>query len=211
MKFDYCLLAIDGDCSDHGMSDVADALPISDEYMPFVADFLKANLDWHLAFVADFLKANSAQDFISNSNSKPDARYETFSKAAFKLRDLGIFQHKWHCRTTWILVETESLENGFYGDKWQYAGYLMQKNVNEAYEALKALGVHVLHPRLEHGGHFAISGELYGDGSQGDKPELKLDYYENYTGENTPIPEILKEHGLHFEWINAGVAGVYSR
>ena len=202
MKFDYCLLAIDGDCSDHGMSHVADALPISHEDMPFVADFLKADLDWHLA---------SARDCISNSKSKPDARYETFSKAAFKLRDLGIFQHKWHYRTTWILVETESLENGSYGDKWEYKGYLMQKNVSEAYEALKALGVHVLHPRLEHGGHFAISGELYGDGSQGDEPELKLDYYENYTGENTPIPEILREHGLHFEWINAGVAGVYSQ
>jgi len=87
----------------------------------------------------------------------------------------------------------------------------MKRHARSAFTELKKLGVHVLSPDLEWGGHFAISAEMYGDGSVGDNPDLKLRYYEDYWGENTIIPKVLSKHGLYFEWINAGVVGIYNR
>jgi|TARA_R100001594_G_scaffold19347_2_gene37747 hypothetical protein len=85
----------------------------------------------------------------------------------------------------------------------------MKANARKAFKELKNKGVHVLDPDRGWGGHFAISGELYGDGSEGDQPNKKLDYYEDFWGANTIIPDILDKHGLYFEWVNGGVAAVY--
>jgi len=85
----------------------------------------------------------------------------------------------------------------------------MKNHARKAYTELKNKGVHVLHPDRGWGGHFAISGELYGDGSKGDDYDKKLDHYADLWGDNTIIPEILEKHGLYFEWVNGGVAAVY--
>ena len=85
----------------------------------------------------------------------------------------------------------------------------MKRNARNAYNALKKLGVHVLGPELEWGGDFAISGECWGDGSEGDAWDKKLDYYEDYWGERTVIPGVLQKYGMDFEWVNPGVAAVY--
>lgn len=85
----------------------------------------------------------------------------------------------------------------------------MDKKAQKAFTELKDLGVHVLGPEMGWTGHFAISAECHGDGSEGDKPELKLSFYEDYFGGNTVIPGILLKHGLYFEWQNAGVATVH--
>ena len=85
----------------------------------------------------------------------------------------------------------------------------MKRHARKAFTELKNKGVHVLDADLGWGGHFAIGAECHGDGSMGDRPDRLLDYYEDYFGERTIIPAILQKHGLYFEWINAGVAGVY--
>jgi hypothetical protein len=85
----------------------------------------------------------------------------------------------------------------------------MKRHARKAFTELKKKGVHVLDPDLGWGGHFAISGEPYGDGSKGDNPNLKLDYYGDYWGEKTVIPEVLAKNGLFFEWVNGGVAAVH--
>jgi hypothetical protein len=86
---------------------------------------------------------------------------------------------------------------------------IMKKYARKAYDELKNKGVHVIPPENGWGGHFAISAELYGDGSKGDDFDKKLDYYASPTGDNTIIPEILEKHGLYFEWVNGGVVAVY--
>lgn len=83
--------------------------------------------------------------------------------------------------------------------------------VRRAYIDLMNRDVHVLDPELGWGGYFAISAEMYGDGSRGDDPDRKLDYYSDPWGERTIIPRILDKYGLYFEWINPGVVGVYEK
>ena len=48
----------------------------------------------------------------------------------------------------------------------------MKKHARKAYDELKSKGVHVIPPENGWGGHFAISTELYGDGSRGDEIEI---------------------------------------
>lgn len=85
----------------------------------------------------------------------------------------------------------------------------MRRHARAAFNELKKLGVHVLDEDMGWPGYFAISAELYGDGSAGDEDILKLDYYEDYLGEVTVIPAILKKHGLYFEWNNTAIACVF--
>ena len=87
----------------------------------------------------------------------------------------------------------------------------MKRHARKAFTELKNKGVHVLDPDRGWGGHFAMSTEVWGDGSTGDDPDKRLDYYEDYWGESTIIPAILAKHGLYFEWYNAGVVAVYDR
>jgi len=85
----------------------------------------------------------------------------------------------------------------------------MKRNARLAFNELKKQGVHVLDADRGWGGHFAISGEYHGDGSEGDNPDKFLNFYSNHFGEETVIPAVLDKHGLYFEWCNAGVASVH--
>lgn len=100
----------------------------------------------------------------------------------------------------------------------------MNSRARKAFTALKRIGAPVLDPSLEWGGHFAISGEIYGRDSgfyQGSKDYAAdgmewasyytTDYNEKYSmfGVHNNINDLLRKHGLYAEWINAGVLGVY--
>lgn len=75
----------------------------------------------------------------------------------------------------------------------------MKRNARNAFNALKKAGFSVWEDRRwSEGAHFEISGE-----------EGLLDYWNDYWGDEIGINPILKKYGLYFEWINAGVAGVY--
>jgi hypothetical protein len=100
----------------------------------------------------------------------------------------------------------------------------MKRNARNAYNALKKIGAPVLDPDLGWGGHFAISGELYGRDNgfyEGHKDYASdgmewanyysEDYNENWSrfGVHNEINDILDKYGLYAEWYNAGVLGVY--
>ena len=110
MKHDYCLLAVDGDCSAGAMADKNSVLPVQKRHLKAVAKFLKADLAWRMA---------SALNDISYSYKDP--LFIAISKTSWRLRELGVFHHKWHARTGWILVERDCLEDGsIYGNNWKY-------------------------------------------------------------------------------------------
>ena len=111
MKYEYCLLAVDGDCSAGAMADKNSVLPVQKRHLKAVAKFLRADLEWSLA---------SALDDINYSQGYRDPRFIAVSKTSWRLRELGVFHHKWHARTEWILVERDCLEAGSHGNDWQY-------------------------------------------------------------------------------------------
>jgi len=106
---EYCLLAVDGDCSAGAMGDKNSALPVQKRHMQFVAAFLKASLEWDIGSALDDI------DYFG-----PNKRWETLKETSWQLRKLGVFHHKWHVRTRWILVERDCLEGGNYGNNWHY-------------------------------------------------------------------------------------------
>ncbi len=81
---------------------------------------------------------------------------------------------------------------------------------------LESMGVVFAHDSWVEGEYsaFAISGEdEHGDWSDLDNhPEkaLIVDYYHEFGTEvSSAIVKVLKHYGLYFEWVNAGVLGVY--
>ena len=92
-----------------------------------------------------------------------------------------------------------------------------------AKKKLEAMGVKFAHPSwggMEEQGGFCISGEdQHGDWSDLDNhPEkaLVVDYWQEFGegsittfGVDNKIIKVLQHYGLHPEWINAGVLGVY--
>ena len=78
----------------------------------------------------------------------------------------------------------------------------MKPHAKAAYEELKNMGVPVLDPDLEWGGHFAISGEDEGG------LDYDFDPHAEY-GQSAAINDVLTKHDLFFEWVNTGVAAVY--
>ena len=91
----------------------------------------------------------------------------------------------------------------------------MNANAKKAYEALIKIGAPVLSPDKGWGGYFAISGEAAGadniffDGSKEFDPDGNewADYWG--PGVSPRITEILAEHGLFCEWINAAILCVH--
>ena len=112
MRYDYCLLAVDGDCSAGAMADKNTVLPVQKRHLKAVAKFLRADLEGSLAV---------ALDDINHSEGYRDPRFTAVSKTSWRLLELGVFHHKWHSRTGWILAERDCLEAGSYGNDWQYA------------------------------------------------------------------------------------------
>ena len=45
MRYDYCLLAVDGDCSAGAMADKNSVLPVQKRHLKAVAKFLRADLE----------------------------------------------------------------------------------------------------------------------------------------------------------------------
>jgi hypothetical protein len=96
----------------------------------------------------------------------------------------------------------------------------MNANAKKAYEALRAIGAPVLGPEMGWGGYFAISGEAAGaddifyKGSKEFDPD-GTDWAEYYRpdfglfGVSTHITNLLDEHGLYCEWVNAAVLSVH--
>ena len=100
----------------------------------------------------------------------------------------------------------------------------MKRNARKAFNALKKIGAPVLEPGHGWGGHFAISGELYGrdngfyQGHIDQAPDglpwaeyYSEDYQELFSrfGVHNAINDILDRNDLFAAWINGGVLGVF--
>jgi len=98
---DYCLVAIQGDCSAYGMGDTADFIPLKDRsFFTLIKSYLRNQLELDLKHVemevADLLKDQEFNKLVQEHHDLGNA-----------LIHCGIFLHKWHKRTTWALMEMD--------------------------------------------------------------------------------------------------------
>ena len=96
------LVAISGDCAAGGMGEANEILPIDITQKRIVKKFLEAALAFDIA--CKFTK--QPMHVTPLTIRKNDA----LNEAGEALRDAGIFQHKWHKRTSWELVYIDELE-----------------------------------------------------------------------------------------------------
>jgi|TARA_B110000908_G_scaffold171942_1_gene236660 hypothetical protein len=90
----FCLLAIDGDCAAGAMSEKADFIPL--ETIPEVLrQYLRNQLERQIE--GQLMKYNISPKFTDLCRE-----HHALGNA---LIDCGIFQHKWHKRTDWIICE----------------------------------------------------------------------------------------------------------
>jgi len=89
-----CLVAVSGDCSEHGMGDTNDILHFHKKHNSLIVKFLQAQLNWHIK--------SHLYDSHSRSCQKAIKKYY---EACDALMDVGIFEHKYHTRTEWKLTK----------------------------------------------------------------------------------------------------------
>jgi len=91
---DFCLLAISGDCAAGGMSENSDFIPLK-EFPKLLRSYLRNQLEKEIE--GQLMEYNISQKFTNLCREHHDL--------GNALIDCGIFQHKWHKRTDWIICE----------------------------------------------------------------------------------------------------------
>jgi hypothetical protein len=91
-RTDWALLAISGDCSAGAMSDQPTYIPFQKDDFPLISAYLKAQTVTQTA--RQFSNALHIQNELGE-----------------KLINQGVFHHKYHKRTDWIIVELD--ENNY--------------------------------------------------------------------------------------------------
>ena len=99
-EFNMGLLAIDGDCGG-GMSDHHDFIILNGDHFDKVSAYLSYELK------SSLLLPLHKKDTMEEYETKFKELWESRTFNGSELVDLGIFGHKWHLRTTWILVGVE--------------------------------------------------------------------------------------------------------
>ena len=87
---EFCLRATGGDCAAGGLGKASDVIPFDNKYKDLVKEFLTAQTHLHMAF-----------DFYEHGEDATEVKAQRYYKAFRKLKDAGVFDHKWHARTTW--------------------------------------------------------------------------------------------------------------
>jgi hypothetical protein len=94
----FCLLAIGGDCAAGGMSHKSDFIPLQ-EFNETLKEFLRNQLELEI-------------ECFTMNPEKQSLRFGALvlqhHDLGNKLIDQGIFAHKWHKRTDWIICELEN-------------------------------------------------------------------------------------------------------
>lgn len=102
MEYKYGLLATSGDCAKGGMGNTSDCIIISGT----------KNND----LIRSYLEASQQVEILSTiynrdpGNSNDKEYYDAIRKEndlGNQMIDAGVFKHKWHKRTSWILVELD--------------------------------------------------------------------------------------------------------
>ena len=94
---DFCLLAIDGDCAAGAMSDQADFIPLQ-EFNETLKAYLRNQLEKQI-------ECNTMD--IENISLRFSALVQEHHALGNALIEQGIFAHKWHKRTDWIICELD--------------------------------------------------------------------------------------------------------
>ena len=110
---EYCLLAIKGDCAAGGMSDHSHFIPIkwqpgSDEAQ-CIKLYLRNQLEIDLEHFPD--PGSKLVDTHAPAFKMTKKLLELIGwhhELGNQLIDCGVFLHKWHKRTTWMLVELDA-------------------------------------------------------------------------------------------------------
>jgi hypothetical protein len=87
---EYCLRAKDGDCAAGGLGKASDVIPFDNKYKDLVKEFLKVQADLNMAY-----------DFYEHEKTATLNLRVKFYNVFEELKDAGVFDHKWHARTTW--------------------------------------------------------------------------------------------------------------
>jgi len=90
--FGYCLVAVRGDCGG-GMSDKHDCIVLNGSHFDIVKDYLKADMQVSFLFAEE-----------CTIEKMTPAIWEC-NRLGNQLIDCGVFSHKWHKRTDWVLAE----------------------------------------------------------------------------------------------------------
>ena len=94
--FGYCLVAVSGDCGG-GMSNKHDCIVLNGSHFDLVKDYLKADMQVSFLYADGF----NIEDIIASTALRECNRLGN------ELRKCGVFAHKWHKRTDWVLVEMQ--------------------------------------------------------------------------------------------------------
>ena len=99
MKHKLYLVAVSGDCSAHGMGDIAEVIPVDSKHNKIIKQFLMAKYEQDIELRYWKPKTELNPKYIDN-----------YYKCCDKLQDVGIFEHKYHARTHWELMFPSELE-----------------------------------------------------------------------------------------------------
>ena len=106
MQYPMCLLAIDGDCAagpakrynlSFGHSDTPDFIPLDGSDFPLVKLYLENQLR----------RQTSSPFFVDPASDRFSELLNEHHALGNALIAIGIFHHKWHKRTTWVLWEMD--------------------------------------------------------------------------------------------------------
>ena len=96
--YEHALISISGDCAAGGMGETDEVIPFKPNHRPLIKEFLNAQLAWDIQIHLDYGKFDS---------KKTRGVLDHLNDCYAKLMLAHIFQHKFHCRTTWRLAMKE--------------------------------------------------------------------------------------------------------
>jgi hypothetical protein len=117
---EFCLYAISGDCSAGALNHKAEVIPFKNKHFDLVSKFLA---------IAMKKEVQLMKMVISKKQLKPIhfKTTEAFCNAFDALKKVGIFEHKYHARSKWVIDYTcDVLSNGDPESYW--INYLNENN-----------------------------------------------------------------------------------
>ena len=102
------LYAIEGDCSARGMSDRANILPLkNDKEIELAKKYIRNDMECDFIFAEVDMWVNRPSP---EQRKALDELYAEERKIAFELKKRGVFEHKWHRRTTWKIIPKSAID-----------------------------------------------------------------------------------------------------
>jgi|TARA_R110000744_G_scaffold66278_1_gene135401 hypothetical protein len=90
------LYAFSGDCSKGAMGDTSDFIVFKKKHFGIIKQYLRNQLEMHLHSAYKHYTEEPFTELVQKHNDLGNL-----------LIDEGVFQHKWHKRTEWVLIECD--------------------------------------------------------------------------------------------------------